>query len=351
MSAESSASAPSSPSPWRVLLVRIAPWFAVTNLAIVPVFLTMVSLIFSGLFPVGSAGGPPPPPPPSRMWIPVLTYLGIGLVSLVPAQGLLATICLTLSSGGLWRRLAIYWLIALGGLACFFAGIPLFVLGSVAFAWLKGDAETLDPSGIDSEAFWRDSWQFLAYSSQMPMILLGVQLPFWCLRFLGGYRLNYDGPLAETNAPEHEPLSIMDLMLATAIVAITLGLLQMGDRAIAVAEGEASNAFLFLVLIVAAIFFGISLVVAVPLALLFLSRVSLAVVWGVALVAAGLGAVGVFGLMEAIGFTGNRTEQLGINCLVAYGASVGYALGLTALRRAGWRIAFRNRNTKVETVL
>jgi hypothetical protein len=76
---------------------------------------------------------------------------------------------------------------------------------------------------------------------------------------------------------------------------------------------------------------------------LFLSRLSLAVAWGITLAAAGLIAILWFCVVQALAPSPGALELFGVICLIMYSSLVSYAAGLTMLRRAGWQLVGRAR--------
>jgi hypothetical protein len=332
--------APRPASPWRPLLIWTGPVFALTNASLFPLVSVIVAIALAGMLVAVSPGSPPPAPPPAKSWLPVLSLLfGCGL-ALVPAQALLATVCLILGPGSFWRRLSIYWLVVLAALLSILAGVPIFWIGGLIVAWFEGrlDFALQQPFfSTGDQPLGEQIQQALAIPCALPMILLGAQAPFWGLRLLGGRRLERMGT---ENGPT-ESLAIKDLLLATALVAASLTLLQFSDR-VFTDEANAALSFLFGTLIVAGVTLAASLLAGVPLACLFFSRYSLALCWGGALFATGFCSVVVFAIGSALTPTSDPLEQFCTICLLAYCYVTAAATGLTVLRRSGWQLTRRN---------
>lgn len=329
-------------SPFRVLLVWLGPLYALTNLSVIPLFMVIVDLVFSGLF--GN------PQSPAKEFLPLLIGVELILLGFFPAQALLLTLGLAWSSGSWWRRTAAHWLAVLAAIGTVLAGIPLFWLLLLIHDWVTGDLEAGFRAGgplnwnVDSGSFWEQVWGITATICALPMILLAIQAPFWLIRLFAGWRLErqaIEHDESPRELPGAESLSIKDLMLTTAVVAASLSLLQFADRVIT-RETDETLAFLFATLIIAGICVVVSLLTAVPLVLLFFSRYSLQLCWGATLFATGACAVAIFALSEAVSPTTNPLDQFGAICALAYGYTCGSAAGLTLLRRSGWRLRGRN---------
>lgn len=329
-------------SPFRALIVWLGPAFALTNLSVIPLFMVIVDLVFSGLF--GN------PRSAAKAWLPVFIGVELILLACIPAQALLLALCLAWTSGSWWRRTAEYWLAVLAAIGTVLAGIPLFWLLALIYDWATGDLAAGFRAGgplnwnVDSGSFWEQVWGITATICALPMILLGIQAPFWMIRLFAGWRLESTVVGSEQSprqSPAAESLSIKDLMLTTAIVAASLALLQFADRVIT-RETDETLALLFATLIIAAVCVVVSLLTAVPLVLLFFSRYSVQLCWGATLFATGACVVAVFAISQAVSPTTNPLDQFGTTCALAYGYTCGSALGLTLLRCSGWRLRGRN---------
>jgi hypothetical protein len=337
------ASARRNDSLWRPLLIWLGPVLALTNAAFIPLVALTISIEFIGFLGTGNQ-----PPDPRKAWLPLLWGLDQAALVLVLVQAMLATLCLTWGPGIFWRLLLTHWLVVTAAGVAFLLGFPVLWFAMVVINVTSGDAWH---THLSSE-YWRwenpnlrrDAEQLLAILSTFPMLFLGLQAPFWALRLLLGSRLerpvtNVEQPVA--SAPP-QPLSIMDLMLATAICAASLALLQFSDRVFA-ADGNQALSYLVNVMIVSAVGLAISLVTGIPLTLLFLSRFSLAFAWGLALALAGGITVIVFGVAYCFVPIPKPGEGFAQICLFAYVYVAGYGAGLTVLRRNGWRLARRAR--------
>jgi hypothetical protein len=332
-------------SPWRPLLVWLGPIFVLTNLSIIPLVVMIVGIAMSGMFAKGNE-----PPDPRKAWLPLLEVLWQTGLVLVPVQAVLATLCLTWGPGPFWRRLLSHWLVVVMAIVCVVSGIPVLWPWSIGSALASGREwnaylSVNDPWGLNNEHFWRDLQQSLAIPCMLPMLLLGLQTPFWALRLFAGCRLEKRPHDSADNLSSADALSIKDLLLATAIIAASLALLQFSDRVFA-GEGNAAQAFLFNTLIGAAVCIAFSLLTAVPLTLLIFSRLSLPFIWGLALALAGACSVAIFAVLYNMSPMPSPAQQFGQMCLTAYVYVIGYAGGLTVLRRSGWRLAGRARSVR-----
>jgi hypothetical protein len=107
------------------------------------------------------------------------------------------------SNGPFLRRLAIHWAVAVGLAGCLAVGfIPVL------------------PPFVP----WDDLWGFAAVAALIPIHSLAGQLPHWVLRTHLGWRLERTGAAASTEM--RRPLSILDLLSGTAVVAVCLGLVR-----------------------------------------------------------------------------------------------------------------------------
>lgn len=138
-------------------------------------------------------------------------------------------------------------------------------------------------------------------------------------------------------------------MLATALVGVSLALLQLADRVFTQVTND-PDYFLFAYLVVTAVCSLVSLFTGVPLVFLFFSRYSLRLCWGAALFSAGACAVMVFAVVHALNPNGGIEQLLVIGGL-ALGYVGGSAAGLTYLRRSGWNLSTRARRAAVTSTL
>lgn len=312
------------PSPLRPLLLWMGPWLAMGNVCLVPCFATVLSVSFSRAFYKG------PTPPPIPVWLPLLQWLSFILTLLIPVQVFFVTLCFTWSPGSYWRRFVQHWSTVLAGVLLLLAGVVLVA------------APELFKQVGDLKALQREITNLAAVFASLPILLLGVQTPFWLARYFFGCRLER---AHAANQPEatmlNDSLTLRDLFVATALIGLSLGLLQFSDGVNAEA-GNTKQAFLFMMLLAAAICGGISLVVGLPLAILFLALSDLRLAWGMTLAAAGSFGVGFF-CVSHFYFTPTPkpAETLASCCLLIYVVSSGIGLGLTLLRHSGWQMVTR----------
>lgn len=310
------------PSPLRPLLIRLGPVFAITNLGLFPSFCGMAAIIIASIFGGSS---------PWSDWLPLLIALTLFLVGLVAAQAFLVTLCFTWSQGGYWRRFCHHWLVVLAIAATLLGGSLIMVFG---FGMLR--VSETGPWYGSEEQVAKNVMGILAALASLPMVLLAVQLPFWLARHFFGCRLiNARHATTHNFAPPRESLALRDLFGGTALVAVSLGLLQFADR-VNVANGEPERAHLFANLIFAVTSAGVASILALPLTVLFFRCRSLGFAWGVALAAAGIDSLVMFAISESINRTPNPWESLVLYFGLFYSFTCGAAAGLTILRRHEW---------------
>jgi hypothetical protein len=129
----------------------------------------------------------------------------IGMAVLPGEVGALA-LWLVWGDGPFLPRLAIHWAVALGLLASLFVGV------------VAATAE---------DRFFNDIVrEFLAIiACLLPISSLAAQLPLWPLRTHLRWRL--ERAAAEATAEKPQPLSILDILSGTAVVAVSLGLIRL----------------------------------------------------------------------------------------------------------------------------
>lgn len=306
-------------SPLRPLLIWLGPLFAVSNLSLVPCFATMLSISLSRAFFKGAT------PPPEPLWLPFLEWLSLVFTLLVGVQVFFVTLCITWSPDSYWRRFVEHWLIML---AC----AVLLVCGAV-MAGAQSDS-------LDN--FWRDAINIAAVLAALPILLLGGQTPFWLARLFFGCRLQHvTTPTHGETQAASDSLTLRDMFVGTSLIAVSLGLLQI-PGSLDAELGGGQQLFLFSMLFGAASCCGISLVFALPQAILFLTLSDLRLAWAMTLAAAGSFAVGYFWLNNSSATSAEQSaELLAVCCSITYVTSIGSGVGLTLLRRSGWRMVTR----------
>jgi hypothetical protein len=125
---------------------------------------------------------------------------GLAPVGCILAQGSLLAAWLVLSQGPFWQRLMRHWCVAAGLWFIWFLGVAL-----------SSRSREIVDIGLN-----------VAFVT--PLVSLGAQTPLWIARHFFGWRLaerNDKQPTARDT-----PLSILDLMLATLLVALAFGLVR-----------------------------------------------------------------------------------------------------------------------------
>jgi hypothetical protein len=123
------------------------------------------------------------------------------------AQGSLLAVWLAWGDGPFSRRFMWHW-VAAGVLCC------VWLIG-MTLSLPNGDDEFVDVG--------------LTVALTVPLVSLGAQLPLWIVRQQFGWRLAR--PAGSGVAANDPPLAIRDLMAATVIVAVTLGLARLSPAA------------------------------------------------------------------------------------------------------------------------
>lgn len=135
----------------------------------------------------------------------------LGILVLAPQFGIMAgefvffAIVLVWWRGGIVARLLVHWLFALA-LYC------LWTLGFTLYCSLRHRS---------SQSILDDAWMVLA---GIPVVCLAIQAPLWCLRIYGGWRL--EDRTGEPVTTSTAQLSIRDVLVGTAVVAVSLAMLR-----------------------------------------------------------------------------------------------------------------------------
>lgn len=108
--------------------------------------------------------------------------------------------------GTFLRRLAVHWGLALGMGLCLFGGV-LLASADIRIDWQQLQATLDDVASV---------------GGVLPAVSLAVQIPLWPFRTHLGWRVARDDAAAGSN----QSLSILDIMVGTAIVAVSLGLIR-----------------------------------------------------------------------------------------------------------------------------
>jgi hypothetical protein len=273
-------------------------------------------------------------------WVEAVQMGTIVGMLLVLVQLSLASLVLTCGPGRFFHRLVAYWLVVGWISGCVLASA---VLGRWLSQWLERFSS---PSG----AFVHDSYSnMMDYdgmraAAALPVLMLGFQTPLWLGRIVFGWRLQRasgDSPGSTESAPQ-KSLSIRDLMIGTAIIALSLGLLQFADRLTVSTEQGSERGYLFGVLGFSIFLVVAEVIGAIPLAVLILRRQSLLFAW-IATAAYALACPLILILLELTsGAAGNLGLLLFVNCAGVLPPLALYAVGLSLLRRYGWRLECRS---------
>ena len=317
----------STPSPLQLLHWRIGPLFALLNLALIPCFATAFSLSF------GRSFRKRPPDPWEDFWISTLSWLSIFLVSFLPVQALLVTIGFTWGPGNFWRRFVQHFSAVLMVAGTYIGGYFLCYVPAV-WNWLREPGEPTVLGWDRPDQRMQSLLGFVAIFCSLPILFLAVQLPFWLARHFCGCRLVKDSELQTSS----DTLALRDLFVATAIVAISIGLLQFSDRVFVKQGSWTEQGYLFWMLLVSAVCGGVSLIVGLPLALIWLRARNLWFTWKIMLTVEIVLLIA-YGL-SAYYFAWTRIDFTNI-VVMAFIFSLGSGAGFTILRRHGWRLATR----------
>lgn len=233
------------------------------------------------------------------------------------------SLALAWSGGNLLFRLGLYWAVIAGWALCWIGGcyscpsvIDYFDLMPEFFAGPN-------PAGL-LNVETRKLRQALA---MLPMILCGVQLPFWGLRVFAGWRLMRQTGTAPTQ--QREPMALRDMFVGITYIAVMLG----GLRFLEPGDGLALVGYLVLS---AASLVVVSITV-VPTAYVFLRPFPFWLSWMFALTLT-LTFAGGFVLMMVEGDS-VFILRFAVVPIVLY--FLGLAAGLSLLRWHGWRLSVR----------
>ena len=272
--------------------------------------------------------------PSDLFWQYLLQFTLAGSILLIAAQLLVASLILGCGPGPFWLRLAAYWG-ALGWLAGSLGGS--FLLYPWLLRWLE-QVQMRNGILVHDSFYKTEPGGLITVAATAPLILLAIQLPYWVLRASGGgrlVRLTADAPAAENSGSES--LSIRNLLAATAIVAVSLGLLQLADRH---SGHEVAGTHQFTVLLASGLAALGSLIGGTPFAVLFLRKVSINVAWAVT-VGAALCCATAFSSLGLL-FDDRIFWQAFVAALFCFLILFGsQGIALTVLRQAGWRLISR----------
>jgi hypothetical protein len=311
-------------SPWWPLLIWLGVPATLLNLSIACWQVWHLHLVINSTFGGGA----------TSFWTDAVQYGGILAMLLLLVQLALASLLFVAGPGKFWTRLAVYSAVISWIAGCIFASAVL----SIWFMhWLE---RVNSQSWIMHDAYSNlTAYDAVRAASSLPMLLLGMQLPLWFVRILAGWRLTQSATtLSEDDDVTSNSLSIRDLLVATAVVATSLSLLQFAERLDMKQTDE--SIYHIVVLCGSAVCGTAMLLGGIPLAALFLRRIQLRIAWAVTLIAALSCALILALILRAAGATGDVVSLL-IACAGLFPLFASYALGLSLLRGYGWRLERR----------
>ena len=266
-----------------------------------------------------------------------LNFATTATMLLVAVQLLVASLVLVCGPGTFWLRLATY------------AGFIFWLVGSLAAGfvvsyWLRIGLESVH---LRSNVFIHDTnitfgGGGLSLAGTLPIILLAIQFPYWLVRTLAGWRLQRvgaDEPPTERNL-KAESLSIRNLLEATAIVAVSLGLLQLADQHTPQAT---PGTHLLSILAIAGVVAALVFILGLPFLGLFLRGVELRIAWAITLATAVFCTAGLAIVALAYGSGSEFWRTIAttfFGFLVLFSSQ---ALALSLLRLYGWRLVGRGK--------
>jgi hypothetical protein len=298
-----------------------------------------------------------------NVWVEALQFAMMAAFVLFFVQLVVVSLVLACGPGWFWRRMVVYW-----GVVAWLAGSygGSILLGYGLGRWLER-WQTAGWFIHDSDSMYTWGAMFSVVAS-LPLILLGIQASFWFLRVVVGLRLQRT-VAAEPNPSEYpvvESLSIRNLFESTAIVAVSLALLQMADQLSVSAQRQAAieqqqlatapqqmamqqisepkpapGTYLFSMLAAAGYSAGGVFIAGVPFAMLFLSNVRMRLAWATT-IGVTLFCTSAMALLTLMMGTGSEfwlvTTEFSFAFVVLF---TSYSLALSLLRLYGWRLVGR----------
>jgi len=299
-------------SPWWPLIAWLGIPFLLVDFSLAPLF-------SAGLASLGS----------NHWFMPALT----GCVCLVLVQVALASFCLALGPGAYWQRLAVYAIVLGTSLFCWW-------LGHLLSFFIESDV-LIFGTFINGRPVELNAPSSLQYFCSLPIVALGFQSPFWFSRVLHGWRLLPPPSSASQGMPQNERLSMRDLLVATAIIAVCLAIARLPTSL----EDTGAEDALFITVGYGCAFAIQTYLTASPLLVIFFRTTELPRAWSLALGFALLIATVV---SLAIGASLPAGMPLSLNwqpfvgaTLIAILYTAGISVGLTILRYYGWTLARR----------
>jgi hypothetical protein len=208
----------------------------------------------------------------------VAMWLLVPLASAVLAGEMVALACWLVWSGGSFlRRLAVHWAIGAALLMTLICGILLAAAGTQT-----------------SGQTFRSLGEALVIACCLPTISLAAQIPLWPFRTHLGWRIVPPGEVA--SGAKDQPLSILDILSGTAVVAVSLGLIRFLPRV--------PSSFMWMQMATMSVAIAVTSIVVMLPAIILILRVR-AVAVGAGVYFGGV-ALSVYGLIVVVGLLSNR---------------------------------------------
>jgi hypothetical protein len=309
-------------APWWPLLVWLGPIGGLAVFSFIP--LTTIGLTW-----IGATGS-------EQHWIGYLhwTLLLLVMISL-PVHGTLVGLCWGLGGGAFWQRTFGVLVVAMAAFQCLLLGY----LASVLFNWVYPPVGNVLFLDLTHWLSFDLMWHFcLLCGGALPLLLMGFQFPFLLMRILYRWRLvRHEEGSGEPRAAD-EALSIRDLLIGTALVAVSLAAAQYEGRILEADGRQSAQSYLFGILIAVAVSTAVTTATILPLTAVFLRKYDLLTAWAhgglIAAIVITLYVIPTILLWSTSSWTGLLIVVATI--LIYY---TGVACGLTLLRVYGWRLA------------
>jgi hypothetical protein len=308
-------------APWWPLLAWLGPFAGLALFSFIPLMTVGATWVMASGWSEGWLG--------YVHWIMVLL-----IIIALPVQGTLIGLCWGLGGGAFWQRTFGVLVTVMAASQCLLLGYLVSVLSN----WLMPPDGQFFFLDLTHWLTFEMLWHFcLLCGCGLPLLLMGFQIPFLLMRIFFHWRLVRAEQHSEEKITADEQLSIRDLLLGTALVAVSLAAAQFEGRRAAAEGRQAQNSYLFGILIGVAASTAVTTATILPLTAVFLRRFNLPTAW----LYGGLIASAVVALyaIPTIALNPNL-DWLGFLIVVAaillyY---VGVATGLSLLRVYGWRL-------------
>lgn len=273
-------------------------------------------------------------------WFDFLSFATTATMLLVGVQLLVANLVLVCGPGRFWLRLAAH-----GGFVVWLVGS--LAAGFVVSYWLRLWLESFhSQSGVlIHDTYITYGFGAISSVATLPIILLAIQFPYWLVRILAGWRLQRVG-VDESPTEQHlkaESLSIRNLLEATTIVAVCLGLLQLADQ---YTPQATPGTHLLSILAIAGVVVALVFILGLPFLGLFLRGVELRIAWAITLATAVFCTAGLAVVALAFGPVSEFWRTIAttfFGFLVLFSSQ---ALALSLLRLYGWRLVGRGNHPR-----